>query len=701
MSGRLDTDLWPVRLASLARLASVDAIAVVLADRDGFRTYVAHNLPTTAWTATPAAAVFARVHQRRTPERLGAAGVALADGRNADTLLAAPILWNDQSAGILAAFTVGRATTEESVTALARIAELVAVELADANALWRAQRVAHDAEMRLRAALDFQRAVVGAMPGALFDRATAWLAETFGADAVSVTLLGDGGELTVRSSRGLSDAARKDRKRIGEGISGRVALSGRPVLLTGQVEGGNDPTITESMVAPLRVGDRTLGVVSVRHRSRPARYTQAQLETLSAMAADLASAMVLARELDSAQEDRTQAIVLYELSRFATLGTDAQADLENAVAMIAGSMHHDAVGVWEVAELRLRLRASTGYAGVIPTEVLLNEADTDLATVLREHRTTRASFGPGGGRPDWAAPGSASFVLAPIGTLGALVLGRASGGYSDADAEFATTVADYLVGMLHRQSGAGAVERGVATERRKIAQEIHDGLAQELTGVVLALEGCQRALEKDPALLKPQLAKTARDARATLADVRQYMTALRQSETGGLNLPVTLGRLVDDLRRQAGLSVDMEESGTQKDLSPIVERAVIRIVGESLRNVAQHSGAKAAKVALLYGPEEVIVTIEDDGKGFDVDQVYETAEQTGHFGVVGMRERAEAAGGQLVVRSEPERGTIVRATIPYAPAGAPMPEQSAPEVTTVEDFETSERSGFLSKLLRR
>jgi signal transduction histidine kinase len=179
------------------------------------------------------------------------------------------------------------------------------------------------------------------------------------------------------------------------------------------------------------------------------------------------------------------------------------------------------------------------------------------------------------------------------------------------------------------------------------------------------------------------------------------MTALRQSETGGLNLPVTLGRLVDDLRRQTGLSVDMEESGTQKDLSPIVERAVIRIVGESLRNVAQHSGAKQAKVALLYGPEEVIVTIEDDGKGFDVDQVYETAEQTGHFGVVGMRERAEAAGGQVVVRSEPERGTIVRATIPYAPAGAPMPEQSAPEVTTVEDFETSERSGFLSKLLRR
>jgi signal transduction histidine kinase len=690
-----------VRLSALARLANADGLAIVFAEQNGFRTYVAYNLPTTAWNGTPAASVYARVHQERAPQRLGAVGVTLADGRNADTLLAAPIVWNEQSAGVLASFIAGRATSEDELRQLARIADLVAVELADANALWRAQRAAHDADMRLRAALDFQRAATSGMESALFDRATAWLVETFGADGVSIMLLDEAGDLSVASARGLSDEARKTRKRIGEGISGRVALSGRPVLLTGQVEGGNDPAISESMVAPLRTGERTLGVVSVRHRSLPARYAQPQLDALAATASDLASAMVLARELDGAQEDRRHAIVLYELSRFATLGTDAQADLDSAVAMIAGAMHHDAVGIWEVAELRLRLRASTGYAAVLPSEVVLDEADTDLATVLREHRTTRASFAPGADRPDWAAPGSASFVLAPIGTLGVLVLGRATGGYRDAEADFAATVADYLVGMLHKQSGAGAVERGIASERRKIAQEIHDGLAQELTGVVLALEGCQRALEKDPALLKPQLAKTARDARATLADVRQYMSALRQSETGALNLPVTLGRLVDDLRRQSGLNVEMEESGTQKDLSPIVERAVIRIVGESLRNVAQHAGANSAKVVLLYGPEEIIVTIEDDGKGFDVDQVYSTAEQTGHFGVVGMRERAEAAGGQLVVRSEPERGTIVRATIPYAPAGAPMPEQTSSVSATVEDYETSERSGFLSKLLRR
>ncbi len=285
------------------------------------------------------------------------------------------------------------------------------------------------------------------------------------------------------------------------------------------------------------------------------------------------------------------------------------------------------------------------------------------------------------------------------------MLGRAARPYTDVEADFSMTVAEYLAGMLQKSSAQDVVDRGVSSERRRIAQEIHDGLAQELTGVVLALEGCQRAFEKDPSLLGPQLQKAARDARATLADVRQYMAALRQSETGALNLPVTLGRLVDDLRRQTGLQVEMDESGPQRELEPIVERAVIRIVGEALRNVAQHAGGKQAKVALLYGPEGVVVTIEDDGKGFDVEQTFTSAEGRGHFGVIGMRERAEAAGGQLVVRSETGHGTIVRASIPYAnlaavPGATGGPIEDVEQRSGAEDQDTTEKS-FFTRLFGR
>jgi len=693
-------DLWPVRLTALARLCGSDALAVVLPERDAFGTYVTHNFTGATWSSGAAIPFFARVMRERVTERISAA-IALADGRTADTLAVAPIPWKDQVIGVLVAASAGRAVTTDELSALTTCGELVALDLAGTNMLWRAQRQAYDADTRLRAALELQRALTSGANDALFERATATLAETFGADAVSIMLLDGRKELSVRSARGLSDDAMRRRRRIGEGISGRVAQTGQPLLLTGRVEGGNDPTITESMVVPLRTADRNLGVVSVRHSTKPARYGQAQLDTLVALAADVAVAAVLADELQSAQEDRKHALVLYELSRFVTLGTDAQADLDSAAAMIAGTMRHSAVGIWELRGMKLRLRASTGYGAVLPSEVTLTETDTTLAIVLQEKRTARVSFAPADARPDWAAPGSATFLLAPIGAYGVLVLGRASGAYSDAEAAFGALLSEYLIGMLQKHSSEGDIDRAIATERRRIAQEIHDGLAQELTGVVLALEGCQRALEKDAALLRPQLAKTARDARATLADVRQYMTALRQSETGALNLPVTLSRLVDDLRRQSGLKVDMEESGSERALAPIVERAVIRIVGESLRNVAQHSGAGQAKVTLVYGPEEVTVTVEDDGKGFDVDQVIDSAEQTGHFGVVGMRERAEAAGGHLVIRSEPERGTIVRATLPYASEGSPAAQRGVPQRAATEEEDTGDRAGFFNRLLRR
>jgi len=705
VTARLEADGWPVRLSHLAALMRVDALAIVLPSRDAPTTYAAHNLPSISWSNTPAAATIAGVLSQRKAAQLGAAGIPLADGRNAETLVAAPIVWKDQLVGALVGV-AARPVAADDAAQISRAADLVAVELADANASWRAQRQAQDLEGRLRASRELQRSLRQHDPSAVLERGVSQLAELFGADGVSIMLMDERAGLSVGAARGLSEEAKRDRKQGGEGISGGVARSGQPTILTGPVAGGSDPSVSEAMIAPLRTGDRTIGVVNVKHRAPQQRYAQAQLDSLSLVAQDIASAYTIADELKRAEDDRQQAIVLYELSRLATLGTDPQNDLASAVAMLAGTLHHDAVAVWQHDNDRLRLRAATGYEAEADAEIPLDEADTTLATVLRERHTAREQIGVSQERPAWAAPGCTQFLLAPIGSHGVLVFARSTTAYAASELDFSATVAEFLGGMLQKTSAQDVVDRGVATERRRIAQEIHDGLAQELTGVVLALEGCQRAFEKDPSLLGPQLAKAARDARATLADVRQYMAALRQSETGALNLPVTLARLVDDLRRQTGLQVAMEESGAQRELEPIVERAVIRIVGEALRNVAQHAGAKQAKVALLYGPEGVVVTIEDDGKGFDVEQTFAKAEGSGHFGVVGMRERAEAAGGQLVVRSEPGRGTIVRASIPYAnfpavPGMTSGPIEDVERQPGIEDQDSAERGGFLGRLFGR
>ena len=703
MTTRQDADGWAARLSHLAALARVDALAIVLPGRDEPTTYAAHNVSSVAWSTTPAARTIASALTRRTAAQQSNAGMPLTDGRSAESVAAASIVFRDQLIGAL----IGLATRSlgpDDLANLARAADIVAIDLADANLSYRAQRQAQDLEGRLRIVRELRRIHQERDVDAMLARACDLIADMFSADGVSI-MIAEEGTLSVRASRGLPEQAKSARVRIGEGISGGVARSGQPTILTGPVAGGSDDTASEAMVVPLRLMDLTLGVVNVKHRSAQPRYGQAQLEALALLAQDLAFLYTSADQLRGAENDRQQAIVLYELSRFTTLGSDPANDIASASAMLAGTMGHDAVAVWQLENDRLSLRAAAGYDAPPDAEMALDEADTTLATVVREKKRTRQQIGENEERPPWAAPGSKYFLLAPISGHGVLVLGRAGRPYGDEDADFAETVADYMSGMLQKTSTQDVVDRGVSTERRRIAQEIHDGLAQELTGVVLALEGCQRAFEKDPSLLAPQLQKAARDARATLADVRQYMSALRQSETGALNLPVTLGRLVDDLRRQTGLQVEMDESGPQRELEPVVERAVIRIVGEALRNVAQHAGAQKAKVALQYGSEGVVVTIEDDGRGFDIDQTFATSEGRGHFGVVGMRERAEAAGGQLVVRSEPGHGTIVRANIPYAtlatvPGAASGPIEDTDQ-TGVEDQDTSDRGGFFARLFGR
>src|SRR2546428_10081271 len=484
-------------MSYLAKVARADAIAVILNMKgEGYVTYVAHNLPTeTRWSdGLPSVMVSKAMSERSSDQATSGVTLTLSDGRTADTLAVVPIVWKDQVVGGLAAMLAGRAFSAEDLSALSRVGDLIGLELAEADALWRAQRQQHDAEAKLKASRDLQAIIRRERdPDQLLERATAQLAEVFGADGVSIMLANAQGELSVRSSRGLSEAAKQDRKKIGEGISGGVAQSGKPVLLSGHVQGGTDPTASESMIVPLRANGRTLGVVNVKHRAAQERYGQAHVDSLTQVASDIAAALLTAEEFQRAEEDRRQALVLYELSRFATLGIDPQSDLESAVAMLADNLRHDAVGVWQAEEHHLHLRASTRYRDVIPSDLSTSGTDTVLAQVLRERRTATVEYGMSEDRPDWAAPSSTRFLLTPIGgvhtgvVLGVLVLGRATTPYTPAESDFAATLGEYLSGMLQKSQSSDLMQRTASTERRRIAQELHDGLAQELTGVVLEI----------------------------------------------------------------------------------------------------------------------------------------------------------------------------------------------------------------------
>jgi signal transduction histidine kinase len=513
----------------------------------------------------------------------------------------------------------------------------------------------------------------------------------------------------VRSAVGLPDAARRQRRKLGEGISGFVAQTGQPLLLRGEITGdtrfrGNDPSIGDALVAPLRTGDHIIGVVSVKRRASGGGYDSADLDALTAIGTDIAATLSFVGAVARAEEDRKQAIALYELSRIGTLGGESEQELETAAAMLADVMHHDVVGLWVVgADGSAHRRASRGYDPSAPKEIAGAAGGALFAQALERQRPVLAHVAADDPAPAaWAAAGASSYVLAPVGkqgkTIGVLALGRASGAYTEDDADFAATAAEYLYDLAVEDDTASVGEQATAGERRRIAQELHDGLAQELTGVVLSLEGAQRAFERNPQMLGQQLAKATRDARATLADVRQYMGALRQSAPGGLGLPTTVARLIDDLKRQTGLAVEMRELGSEREVDADLQRAVIRIVGEALRNVAQHSGTRRATVSLNYYEAEVVVTIADDGAGFDLAAMTASAEEHGHFGLVGMRERAEAVAGRLEVTSVPGSGTTVEATIPYDPSRATVRVLRAELLAAPAQ---PMRSGIFARLLGR
>ncbi|HEY8807607.1 MAG TPA: GAF domain-containing sensor histidine kinase [Candidatus Limnocylindria bacterium] len=713
MSVRPDADFWSARMAFLGKLAHADAIAVVLeVKNEGFVTYASDNVPSDpGWNGAVAGPLIRAALDSRTASQASVV-LPLADGRAASIILVAPIVWNDQLVGALAALRASGGFDDRDAAEVGRLADLVGLELAEATALRRAQSQQAELESRLKAQAKIADVARHTRdPEELLERATAQLAELFGADGVSIMLADDAGQLSVRSSLGLSEAAKKDKKKPGEGISGYVVKTGQPLLLTGQVKdqrfSGNDPTIGESIVAPMRADDRTIGVVNIKHTATAKdRFTQASVESLQQVASEIAASFVAAEAMRRTEDDRKQALVLYELSRLATMGNDPQQDLETAADMISGMLNNDVVGVWALEPAGLRLRAAHGYPDPRPALIPLVGLGPAMTMAVRQQQLATARYALGDERrPEWAPLDVSVFVLAPIGShgnyLGALVLARKAGGFMDPEIEFATTLGEYLSGQMQKTAAGDSQAVVAANERRKIAQEIHDGIAQELTGVVLTLEACQRALDRDPAALSASLAKAAREARATLADVRQYMSALRAKEGGEINLPATVARLVDDVRRQTGLRVEMEEQGAERELEPPLERAVMRIVGESLRNVAQHAHANAAKLRLNFGQKEITVIVEDDGVGFETEPTMASAAEGGHFGLAGMRERAESIGGTLTVLSQPGRGSVVTATLPYLFAEDPIRAMKDP-TPVVEDIEApTERGSLISKLFGR
>jgi len=218
---------------------------------------------------------------------------------------------------------------------------------------------------------------------------------------------------------------------------------------------------------------------------------------------------------------------------------------------------------------------------------------------------------------------------------------------------------------LHQQLVGRAREAGMLDERQRMAREIHDTLAQGLTGIVTQLQAAERATERtpaDPAGWRRHVTAATRLARESLTEARRSVDALRPEPLEGCRLTEALAGVAERWSALNATPLRVTTTGTARPIDPEAEFALLRAAQEALANVARHARATRVGLTISYMENEVALDVRDDGVGFD------PALRDHGFGLVAMRQRIEGLAGRLQVESEPGGGTAVSACVPTAPS---------------------------------
>ncbi len=199
-------------------------------------------------------------------------------------------------------------------------------------------------------------------------------------------------------------------------------------------------------------------------------------------------------------------------------------------------------------------------------------------------------------------------------------------------------------------------------ERERIARELHDTLLQGMQGFILRFHALsQRVAADDPT--RPQMKDALDNAQQVLVDVRDKVTGLRGSSAAREPLHQTLTQIGTGLSRDHPAQFSATLQGEPTELHPLVREEVRNIAAEALTNAFQHARARHIELEITYLRNELRLAVRDDGCGIDP-AVLETGVRPGHWGLVGMQERAAKMGARLQVSSRPGAGTEVELRVP-------------------------------------
>ncbi|GGO70065.1 sensor histidine kinase [Nonomuraea cavernae] len=217
---------------------------------------------------------------------------------------------------------------------------------------------------------------------------------------------------------------------------------------------------------------------------------------------------------------------------------------------------------------------------------------------------------------------------------------------------------------LQAQLLTSAREAGVLEERQRMAREIHDTIAQGLTGILTQLEAADDAIDDTPAV-RSRLRTVRTLARESLNEARRSVQALRPAPLDEAQLATALHGIAASWSRTSGLPASVSVTGDPRPLHGEVEITLLRVAQEALTNVGKHASATRVGLTLSYMEDVVALDVRDDGAGFALGA---NPSNAGGFGLVAMRQRVIRLAGDFEIETAPGQGTGISATIPAIPA---------------------------------
>lgn len=232
---------------------------------------------------------------------------------------------------------------------------------------------------------------------------------------------------------------------------------------------------------------------------------------------------------------------------------------------------------------------------------------------------------------------------------------------SERDLQLLETVGAIVGLAIERATLADAAGAARSDERTRLARELHDTLAQDLTAVGLHIEHAARHLEGQHDEARRALGTALAVTRRSVANARDSIGALRGDPLAGKTLSAALASLAHRFTSESGIRASVEAASAPV-LPHSVDVELYRIVNEALSNVRRHSDAQRVRIRLAGDAHAVHVCVSDDGIGFDA-----SAAHAERYGLVGMRERAQRLGGSFAFSVPPEGGTAIDVTVPLPP----------------------------------